>query len=222
MRRTLLLAVLIAVAAQPQAAQTPAPPQQIGRLFFTPAERAQLDLARIQKKAASATAAAEPPAPEPAPQVVTYGGIVRRSDGKSTLWINNRAVDEKEALAGLSLKGRVRPDGAVSLQVPEKGGTIDLKVGQSVELQSGRVAEARKRAPESKAPSDQPGVSEAKDGNAKVSPEGTAPAELKPSPAASPSTPQDREKTVGVGLKMDLGGRALGAAESQRLSTAPR
>jgi len=202
-------------AAQPQQA----PP--LGRLFFTPAERAQLDIARTQKKAPPVTAAAEPPAPQPAPQIVTYGGIVRRSDGRSTLWINNRAVDEKEALSALSLKGKVRPDGAVSVQVPQTGGTIDIKVGQSVELQTGRVAEARKPSPESKP------AAEAAATEAKGTPEAKAPSQAKPAAETPPSATQapqqpENPNAAGVGLKMDLGGRTLTPAESQRLSTAPR
>ena len=151
MRRALLFSIGLAAASAAYAAESPLPAAQLGRLFYSPAERAQLDIARTLKKPAPATAAAAPaPVAEPASQVVTYGGIVRRSDGRSTLWINNRPVDEKEALSGAGLKGRVRADGAVSLQIPERAGTIDIKVGQSVELQSGRVAEGRKPAPEAK------------------------------------------------------------------------
>ena len=132
----LVLAAGVADAAQP-----------IGGLFFTPAERAQLDSARTAKRVAepAAGAAASKPAepPQPETQVITYSGIVRRSDGKSILWLNSRAVDEKEALSGLAVSGRVRPDGAVTLHVPNTGETIDLKVGQRAELQTGRVSESR-------------------------------------------------------------------------------
>lgn len=118
----------------------------LGRFFFTPAERAQLDVARIEKqKPAPQVAAAEaPPEPLPVPQTVTYGGIVRRSDGKSMLWINNRMVDERDALTGLNLRGRVRADGAVTLQVPQTGSSVEVKVGQSVEVHTGRVAEGKR------------------------------------------------------------------------------
>ena len=123
---------------------TPAAAQSIGRLFFTPAERAQLDAARVNKRAAeppSAAKSAEPPPPHT--QVITYNGIVRRSDGKATLWLNSRPADEKEALSSLPVSGRVRADGGVTLQVPSTGSTIDLRVGQRAELQTGRVSEAR-------------------------------------------------------------------------------
>ena len=120
--------------------------QPIGRLFFTPAERAQLDVARAQKHVPAPAAAQQAEAPS-APQVITYSGIVRRNDGKATLWLNNKPVDAGEGLSGLSVKGRVKPDGAVTLRVPETGTSIELKVGQRAELQTGRVAESRREEP---------------------------------------------------------------------------
>ena len=227
MKRALLIAALgvlgvPAEAAQPEAKAALAP-QSIGRLFFTPAERSHLDAARLQRKptAPAASAAAEPAEPPPTTQVVTYGGIVRRSDGKSMLWINNRLVEEKDALSGLSLKGKVRPDGAVTLQVPQTGGSIDVKVGQSVELQTGRVAETRKPPPEAKPA---PPVDEPKAAAPEVA---VTPTTSPPPPTSVPGgkpAPQAAEKKPaagpGVGLKMDLGGRTLEPAESQRLSGA--
>jgi hypothetical protein len=77
--------------------------------------------------------------------MVTFGGIVQRSDGRSMLWINDHLADEKEALAGLNLRGRVAPDGSVSLHVPGSDADIRIKVGQSVEVLTGRVAERTQR-----------------------------------------------------------------------------
>src|SRR4051812_23746051 len=77
--------------------------QPIGRLFFTPAERAALDASRVQKPVPQAAAAQqEAAAARPPSQTITYSGIVRRSDGKSTLWLNNKPVDEKDALSSLA------------------------------------------------------------------------------------------------------------------------
>lgn len=217
MRRVLLLigAFSAAVFGAQTETRAPAPAQApIGRLFFTPTERAQLDIARMQRKPApQTTAAAEPAEATPPPQTVTYGGIVRRSDGRSMLWINNRLVEEKDALKGLSLKGKVKSDGSVTLQVPQTGGSIDVKVGQSVELQTGRVGEVRKPAPEVKPPPEDP-----RPAAAEVAPTAT----LAPPPPAKPAAPESAEKKPGpgVGLKLDLGGRALEPAESQRLSGA--
>ncbi|MDB5903016.1 MAG: hypothetical protein JWM26_1894 [Betaproteobacteria bacterium] len=125
------------------AAGTAGAAQPIGRLFFTPAERAQLDNARAQKRVPQPAAAAQPVDTRPETQVVTYNGIVRRSDGKSILWLNNKPADEKEALSGLAITGRVKADGGVTLQVPGSGSSVDLKVGQRAELQTGKVSESR-------------------------------------------------------------------------------
>lgn len=141
MMRPFLLLTAFAIASPAPAAQP------IGRLFFTPAERAQLDVARTQKHRAAPVASTQQPEPPPAPQIITYSGIVRRSDGKSILWLNNRPLEEKEALSALAVTGRVGPDGAVTLRVPQTGSSVNLKVGQRAELQTGKVAEARSTVP---------------------------------------------------------------------------
>lgn len=234
MTRALLMLALgalsaAAYAAQPEVQPAPLGQVQVGRLFFTPAERAQLDIARAQRKSATPTAAAaEPIEAPPTPEIVTYGGIVRRSDGKSMLWINNRLTEEKDALSGLSLKGKVRPDGSVTFRVPQTGGSIDMKVGQSVELQTGRVGETRKPPAETKPPAEdaKSGQPETPAGaaGASAAAAGSTPAPAGAPPPASASAPAvkpapetaEKKPAPGVGLKMDLGGRTLDPAETQR------
>jgi hypothetical protein len=120
--------------------------QSLGRFFFTPAERAELDSNRVQKKETPAprAVAEERTASARLPQTVTYGGIVRRSDGRSMLWMNDRVAEEKDVLAGLNLRGRVNTDGTVSLDVPG-GADIEMKVGQSVQLRTRKVAERARK-----------------------------------------------------------------------------
>jgi len=236
MSRAMLLLAGIAAAAAVCAAQ-PGPERAaagaqvdrpaIGRLFYTPAERAALDVARVQKPVAQVAAEEAPEAPPP-PQVVSYGGIVRRSDGKSMLWINNRLVDEKEALAGLSLKGKVRPDGAVTLQVPETGRTIEIKVGQSVEVQTGKIAETRKprddaksAAGEARAPADAkaaPAETKGAGGDAKPPPPEPKAASADPkAPGRAPDPPSSATAPGTVGLKPDPGARGPPPAEERQL-----
>jgi hypothetical protein len=87
--------------------------------------------------------------------------VVRRSDGKTTVWINNRAIHDK-APAGGTVVNQVRADGAVSLQIPQSGQSVELKVGQAVEILSGTVGEgyAVRAAgqPEPKPPQSAPGA----------------------------------------------------------------
>src|SRR5262245_4719478 len=114
----------------------------LGRLFFTPAQRATLDSARKQKVRIEVSSDKEPAA-EPVPQNVSVNGIVRRSDGKSTVWLNNRAITEKNA-EGLNVSIN-RNDSRVKLSVPERGRSVDLKVGQTVDIVSGTIEEGYSR-----------------------------------------------------------------------------
>ncbi len=118
----------------------------LGRLFFSPAQRAQLDAVRAQRDrrlpvtASSASSdTTELPAPL-GPDVVTYEGVVRRSDGKSTVWINGRPMTERTRDGDVNVLG-VRRDGSVSVAVPQADRSASLRVGQSMDVVSGRIEE---------------------------------------------------------------------------------
>lgn len=130
--------------------------EPLGRLFFTPAQRAQLDAARAQKSRA-ALSSEKPEETAPVPDILTYGGAVRRSDGKSTVWINNRAVHDREAASGVTV-GQVRPNGTLTLQVPQTNRSVELKVGQSVEVVSGTIEEPYSRRITAPKPASKPTV----------------------------------------------------------------
>ena len=119
----------------------------LGRLFFTPEQRAQLDIVRAQRDprqpvVAETERAVSPPAPAPqGPDTVTYNGVVRRSDGKSTVWINGKPIDERSRIRGsreVNVVG-MRKDGAVYVAVPQASRTASLRVGQRLEVESGRI-----------------------------------------------------------------------------------
>ncbi len=165
---------------------------ELGRLFFTPAQRATLDTMR-EKNIGTEAAAAKEPAP-PLPQNVTLDGVVRRSDGKNTVWLNSRAVTAPKAGdIGVSTG---KNDNRVKLTVPESGRSLDLKVGQTAEIVSGTIAESYARRaplpqPETKAA---PGDDNTAPGTAKPAPgaENTASGAAKvPSPAASQPVASD-------------------------------
>ncbi|HEY7743381.1 MAG TPA: hypothetical protein VIA19_10075 [Burkholderiales bacterium] len=145
MKPNLKIGLGICTALVAAAAAAPAPAQErLGRIFFTPAQRASLDVARSQRaRTALATDKSEEAAP--VPQTITYSGLIRRSDGKTTVWINNQPVHDRESAGAAAIVGRVRPDGSVTLQVPQSGRSVILKPGQSVELLSGAVEEGYSR-----------------------------------------------------------------------------
>ena len=60
-----------------------------GRLFFTPSQRAMLNDARVRKVTDQPNpSAAVPMLPAPAP--VSFDGVITRSDGVATHWVNGR------------------------------------------------------------------------------------------------------------------------------------
>lgn len=140
-----LIACCALAAAAPSAPATAQ--ERLGRMFFTPAQRASLDIARNQRARTTLSTEKTDQEAEPAAQTITYGGMVRRNDGKSTIWLNNQPVNDRDPVGGAAIVGRVRADGGVTLQVPQSGRRVDLKPGQSVELLSGAIEEAYSRRP---------------------------------------------------------------------------
>ncbi|MGH6693528.1 MAG: hypothetical protein ACREF4_22910 [Gammaproteobacteria bacterium] len=158
---------VLACATLAAAIPVPAPAQErLGRLFFTPAQRASLDIARMQRaRAALSTEKTEEVATAaPVPQTIMLDGTVRRSDGKTTYWLNNRSVNENEQPGGGEVVGRVRSDGGISLQLPQSGRSVELKVGQSIELLSGTIEEPYSRKPVATAPEVKPAAKPPADG----------------------------------------------------------
>lgn len=84
---------------------------ELSRLFYTPAQRAQLESARTR----NVTRLAPPsvpnqPAPPPAP--TRFDGIVIRSDGQSTRWVDGKAEVGTSSVKGLK-PGQIRANGKV-------------------------------------------------------------------------------------------------------------
>jgi hypothetical protein len=79
-----------------------------GRLFYTPDQRAQLEAARArnvtQVKQATPDAGAPPP--------IRYDGVLLRSDGKTTRWVDGQSQLDASGVAGLK-PGQIRADDRV-------------------------------------------------------------------------------------------------------------
>lgn len=100
--------------------------QDLGRLFFSPEQRAALDArrkARVPDKPAAAPIVASP--------TTRLDGYVRRSDGRSTVWVNGDRIDDAAP----------RPDGRVSVVVGESEARVRLKPGESLDRGSGEVSD---------------------------------------------------------------------------------
>lgn len=104
----------------------------MGRLFFTPTERAALDQQRRNDGVSLPQNAVG----------ITINGLVKRSDGKNTVWINGVAHEER-APEGALKERRIAP-GQVSGRVTESGQSVTLKAGQTFYPDSGEVHEGYK------------------------------------------------------------------------------
>jgi hypothetical protein len=104
----------------------------IGRLFYTPAERAQLDMKRGGVQAPPPDPVPQPAAPVATPEPVTLDGIMRRSSGRATLWLNQAPQDAT---------GAVGRGAAYTLRLPS-GQQVLVKPGQRVDMSAGTVRDS--------------------------------------------------------------------------------
>ena len=104
------LAVLALLLALPAVTQ----PGGLGRLFFTPEQRAQLEYSYER----NATAAGDRTA------VLMLNGIVQQHGGARTVWINGEAKNS----------GRTGRPTAEAVDVPGKPHPVTIKVGQKLRL----------------------------------------------------------------------------------------
>jgi hypothetical protein len=125
MTRLLLLAALALPLAPVQA-------QELGRLFFTPDQRAALDArrkARVPDKP-TATVVVSP--------TTRLDGYVQRSSGPSTVWVNGEGLLETSPEAP-RIGTTHRSDGRVSVGVGESGARVGLKPGETLDRGTGEV-----------------------------------------------------------------------------------
>ena len=100
--------------------------QDLGRLFFSPEQRAALDArrkARVPDESAAAPVVASP--------TTRLDGYVRRSDGRATVWVNGARADEASPQA----------DGRVSVTVGDSEARVRLKPGEVLDRGSGEVTD---------------------------------------------------------------------------------
>ncbi|GAO35891.1 hypothetical protein SCT_1287 [Sulfuricella sp. T08] len=119
----------------PLTAEAPAESYKIGRLFFSPDERAMLDQLR-QKRGGSTFSATEQ---------ITLNGIVRRSSGKTTAWINQLPQNENENPQGVTVL-KTSPKTSVTPLLLPSGKKVNLKAGQTLDITKGKVREGYEEA----------------------------------------------------------------------------
>lgn len=136
MKRALPLLVLLLASASPHGRA-----DDLGRLFFTPEQRKALDArrkARVPDKPAAAIAS----------PTVRLDGYVKRSGGKSTVWVNGEAVESPARLPESS-------EAPVTVSTGDGARAARLKPGEILDRGNGEVSDVigggeirvRRRAP---------------------------------------------------------------------------
>lgn len=74
-----------------------------------------------------------------ATEQITLNGIVRRSSGKTTAWINQLPQDENETSRGVAVQGQAAK--ASALLLLPSGKQVRLKPGQTFDTAKGRIRE---------------------------------------------------------------------------------
>jgi hypothetical protein len=107
--------------------------EQIGRLFFTPTERTQLDQQQKQQSVKAQMSASG----EDERSSITVNGLIKRSDGSRIVWLNGKA--QKMSAGG--------DPNQVPVTLPGQNKTVQVKVGQRVMIDNPAPTEAIKPAP---------------------------------------------------------------------------
>ena len=110
----------------------PAPAQDLGRLFFTHERREALDRQRQFKVPENLEVPDDP--------TLTINGVVTRSSGKRTVWINGTAQEDDHTDSGLVVAPSRGNPGQVLVQ-PEDGPTSRVGVGNTVNRNTGEAAD---------------------------------------------------------------------------------
>jgi len=106
--------------------------EALGRLFFTPERRQTLDRQRqfnIQEKQEV-----------PEDPTFTIDGVVTRSSGKQTVWVNGSIIGENGASSDIDVVPLRKSPGQVVIQAGESS-TTSAKVGETVLRSTGETTD---------------------------------------------------------------------------------
>ena len=101
---------------------SPAAEASLGRLFFSPERRAALERQRLFNVQETQTLQGSS---------ISLDGVIRRSDGDRTLWINGQAQRNNENTTGVNAIPAPRDPARVSVHA-EGEAPAELKVGESI------------------------------------------------------------------------------------------
>jgi hypothetical protein len=106
--------------------------EAFGRLFFTPAQRHIFDLGKQLPSS--------PKAAPPGPQSTKLNGVVTRSDGETTVWINGHTSRKHDA--PIKSTASATDPAVAHVELPDAKNAVKLKVGQRYIRSTGKIIES--------------------------------------------------------------------------------
>jgi hypothetical protein len=133
---SVLVVFLLGVAALCQAQD------ELGRLFYTPDQRQALDAGK--RIVVKSTRPNPPSRPKPKAKDLALHGVVTRSDGERTVWINEKAY-HNTVPEGVSVRIRPGDPAVADVSIGTSGQSVEVKVGQEMAGETGTVRPYRPR-----------------------------------------------------------------------------
>ncbi len=101
----------------------------LGRLFHTPAQRAEIDRQRAAQRPASGT-----------PARLAINGIIVRSDGKTSAWINDTVLNMPDQFGDTWISSAPGHAGKLIIK-PRHGPTRQARVGETIAADDGKESD---------------------------------------------------------------------------------
>ncbi len=117
--------------------------EELMRLLTTPMEREKIDKLRSWQEA---NVYLNKDIPEP-PPYITFNGIIKRSDGNVTLWVNDA---QKIQQKGFEIKVEAVEDISLPILLAKTNQVIYLKPGQTIDILNGKTLESYDKLKEEK------------------------------------------------------------------------
>jgi hypothetical protein len=113
---------------------------QLGPLFFTPAERDELDRIRV--------GISESDDPTNASRTMQFNGMMQKNGGNAVIWING-ARYRGRPIAGAMVEGKALSDSTIVVHLPPPAARdMALHVGQTLDPAGGNLREVYQRPPQ--------------------------------------------------------------------------
>lgn len=137
--RMTILALLVPAASAASATVTEATPVHnatpLGTLFYSPAQRAAITQARAGSLVNQGSSGeADSDAIKSPPPILEINGVVRRGQGKSTVWINRRPVAEGQPIGAAGSPSIANRSVVIDGKAVRVGETINLATGQRSDI----------------------------------------------------------------------------------------